>query len=180
MAHYILPIVTTQISAIAHINFATSLIGLVMAAELSSTVEPLTHVATLSVHDVMDFLRQVKSHEDTTTCNVFTPEPPTLSSSWHPLSLPTSLSPSLLFSLSFSISPSPLPLPLHPSSPSSVSLCPTLLSEKCIHVYIYADHSATEIFLQITFFPPNNDVWWAAKCIVLRYKGKSYMYNEKH
>ena len=33
--------------------------GLVLAAELSSTVEPLTHVASLPVHRVMDFLRHL-------------------------------------------------------------------------------------------------------------------------
>ena len=46
-----------------------------MAAELSSTVEPLTHVATLPVHDIMQFLRQFKRQGDLTAANSYTPEP---------------------------------------------------------------------------------------------------------
>ena len=49
------------------------LAGLVMAAELSSTVEPLTHVATLPGHKFMDFLGQLKGLGKFTKS---TPEPP--------------------------------------------------------------------------------------------------------
>ena len=50
--------------------------GLVMAAELSSTVEPLTHVATLPGHKFMDFLGQFKGREKFTKSDIYTPEPP--------------------------------------------------------------------------------------------------------
>lgn len=49
--------------------------GLVMAAELSSTVEPLTHVFTIPVHEFIDFLKQIKTYEDSHTQYAYTPEP---------------------------------------------------------------------------------------------------------
>ena len=51
------------------------LAGLVMAAELSSTVEPLTHVATLPGHKFMDFVGQFKGHRKFTKSDMYTPRP---------------------------------------------------------------------------------------------------------